>query len=490
MSMQPRRSVAGFFLLSLATFVAGAAPPSLEELWTLVQTQQEQLKTLSDELSATRAELAEAVGKIDQTERATLDTSARIAAVDAKVEATAEVLEEATGTGSTSDDSLYTTNVPQAAGSVGSAGGRWGPISGRTRSSAGTWAERTTLGGYGELHYNSLQDNATAFDGAADGVNRADFHRFVLFASHTFNSWLRFASEVEVEHSLIGDSQPGEVALELAWLEADIHARHHVRAGIDILPVGLLNLTHEPNTFYGVERNPIETEIIPSSWTEAALGFWGELGGGFSYNAYVHSGLKMATTGGSAFRPRAGRLKVAEADDQDVAFLGRLIYSGHPGLEIAATFDYQADYTGTADAAEADAWLVETHVDYRHHSGFGLRALYARWELGSDLSAGVDPGLVNADSLQGWYVEPAYRFSTANYFPGELGLFARYQQWDQRNQLTGAAFRFERFDGITAGVNYWPHPQVVFKFDAQWQDADGPVDRELDGFNLGLGYQF
>ena len=72
----------------------------------------------------------------------------------------------------------------------------------------------------------------------------------------------------------------------------------------------------------------------------------------------------------------------------------------------------------------------------------------------------------------------------------QSGVFARYQQWDERNRLGDVAHRFERFDGIVAGINYWPHPQVVLKFDAQWQDAAGPVDRELNGFNLGLGYQF
>ncbi|MCB1749708.1 MAG: porin [Gammaproteobacteria bacterium] len=473
------RSLCGPSLAALLlTTAAHAAPPSLEDLWQLVQKQQQQIEALTAELAATRAALGETASR---TEAAV----ARVDEVDAKVESTADALEQV----ATGDEALATTNVPQAPTSVGSAAGRWGPISNRRTAAAGRWADRTTLGGYGELHYTALNDNATAFDGAADDVNRADFHRFVLFASHTFNDWLRFASELEVEHALIGDGQPGEVALELAWLEMDLSQRHHLRAGIDILPVGLLNLTHEPNTFYGVERNPVESEIIPSTWSEATVGLWGELGGGFAYNVFLHSGLVVPTSGSNAFRPRSGRLKVAEADDQDAAVLTRVIYAGIPGLELAATFDYQADYTGTADRADADAWLFETHADWKHSSGFGLRALYARWELGRDRSAGVDPGVFDADTLQGWYIEPAYRFALGA-VPGELGVFGRYQEWDERNQLGGAAFRYETMEMVTLGFNYWPHPQVVFKFDYQWQDADGPTDRELDGLNLGLGYQF
>ena len=473
-------SVLVMLLGASAAHAAGTAG-SLEELWQIVQRQQQQIQTLTAELQATQAALGEAVTKADSA-------VAKVESVDAKVESTADALEEV-ATGAGADQTLATTNVPQPPTSVGSAAGRWGPISNRRTSVAGRWADRTTIGGYGELHYNSLDDHATAFDGDADDLNRADFHRFVLFASHNFNEWIRFASELEVEHSVVADGAPGEVALELAWLEMDVSPRHHIRAGIDILPVGLLNLTHEPTTFYGVERNPVETEIIPSTWSEAMIGAWGELGAGFAYNLYLHSGLVIPNNGSNAFRPRAGRLKTAQSEDQDAAILGRLIYAGIPGLELAATLDYQRDYTGTADNAAAEAWLFETHVDWKHASGFGLRALYARWELGHDRAVAIEPDIFHADSLEGWYIEPAYRFALG-FMPGEVGVFGRYQQWDQRNELGAAIYRFESMEMFNLGFNYWPHPQVVFKFDAQWQNADGPVARAMNGINLGLGYQF
>ncbi|MGD9603848.1 MAG: porin [Gammaproteobacteria bacterium] len=472
-------TLAAAALLPIAS--AQAAPPAtLDELWKIVQQQQTQIQTLSSELQATRSALQDAIAKADTAR-------AEVAKVDEKVESTADALEQVAAGGA--DETLATTNVPQPPSSVGSAAGRWGPISNRRTAAAGRWADRTTLGGYGELHYNALDDNATTFDGDADDLNRADFHRFVLFASHAFNEKIRFASEIEFEHSVTGDGEPGEVKLELAWLELDLNPRHHVRAGVEILPVGLLNLTHEPNTFYGVERNPVESEIVPSTWSEAALGLWGEIGGGFAYNVYLHSGLVTPTAGGSAFRVRSGRLNAAEADDQDAALLGRLIYAGIPGLELAATIDYQRDYTGTADNADADALLFETHADWKHASGFALRALYARWELGDDRAAGLDPDAFGAGTLEGWYVEPAYRFALG-IMPGELGVFGRYQEWDERNELGGAAFRYVTMEMFNLGFNYWPHPQVVFKFDAQWQSASGPNARELDGVNVGLGYQF
>ena len=38
---------------------------------------------------------------------------------------------------------------------------------------------KTTLGGYGELHYNNLDDQKGSSD-----TDKIDFHRFVLFVNH------------------------------------------------------------------------------------------------------------------------------------------------------------------------------------------------------------------------------------------------------------------------------------------------------------------
>ena len=121
----------------------------------------------------------------------------------------------------------------------------------------------THVGGYGELHYNNLEDGN-------DSKSRSvDFHRFVLFFAHEFNDDIRFFSEVEIEHAFIsdendgsGNGSPGEVELEQAYIEFDIYDDMQIKGGIFLVPVGILNETHEPPTFYGVERNPIEKNII------------------------------------------------------------------------------------------------------------------------------------------------------------------------------------------------------------------------------------
>ena len=345
--------------------------------------------------------------------------------------------------------------------------------------------QRTSIGGYGELHYNNLSDDMLG-DGD-DALDRTDYHRFVLYVGHEFTENIRFFSELEIEHSLAGDGAPGEVELEQAWVEMDLTEAHTARAGLDILPIGIINSTHEPDTFYGVERNKVESEIIPATWWEAGIGLYGELAPGWNYDAVIHSGLSVPTTGNSALRPRSGRAKVAEADDLAFASTGRIRYTGIPGLEIGISGQYQSDITGTADNIGIDATLLESHLIWQHHSGIGLKALYARWDFSDDPL--LIPDSINADSLDGWYLEPSYRFRLAGSSWGDIGLFARYSQWDERNRIDGA-HRFEEFTQLTTGINWWPHDNVVFKFDVQWEDADGIVDRTLDGINLGLGYQF
>lgn len=437
------RTVSIFSLTMIVGLSAHAEPPSQEEMWRIIQEQQKVIDDL-------KARLEKTDEKVQSAEQQVADTRQEM---EAATEAMAVAQE--------------------------------------TSSSGGSWADKTTMGGYGELHYNSLEDQNVNDGTGDDDADRIDFHRFVLFLAHEFNEDIRFFSELEVEHALAGEGQPGEVELEQAWIEMDINDRHRVRAGLDLIPVGIINQVHEPDTFYGVERNRVESEIIPSTWWEAGISLIGEIAPGWNYDVVLHSGLSAPNSGGSAFRPRSGRLKVANADDTDLATTARLRYTGIAGLEVGVSGQYQRDFTGAGDLFDIPATLFEGHVDYKHSSGLGIRALYARWDLDDDNvpfpGAGVDA--VDADSLVGWYVEPAYRFKAPFSIWGDMGVFVRYSQWDERNQI-GGAHRFEQFSQVTTGLNWWPHENVVFKVDYQDEDADGPVDRVLDGINLGVGYQF
>ncbi len=313
------------------------------------------------------------------------------------------------------------------------------------------------IGGYGELHYNNIED--------AESI---DFHRFVLFVGHEFTDTIRFFSEFELEHALSGDGKPGEVELEQAYIEMDLSDSSTLKAGVFLVPVGILNETHEPPTFYGVERNPIEKNIIPSTWWEAGAGFNTQLNDGLSLDFAVHSGLNVPTDGSKSFLIRSGRQKVAEANADSLAYTARLKYTAIPGLELSASYQAQSDVTQGAFGADAN--LVTAHAVYNSGS-FGLRALYASWSID-----GVEAEAVGRDTQEGFFVEPSFKINE------NFGLFARYNSWDNN---AGDTVDTEKRQ-TNVGMNYWPHEDVVFKID--FENRTGAQDGS--GFNLGVGYQF
>ena len=330
---------------------------------------------------------------------------------------------------------------------------------------AGEGRQRVHIGGYGELHYNNLED-----ENGDEIKEEVDFHRFVLFFGYDFTSDIRFVSEVELEHALAGDGKEGEVELEQAYIEFDLNDRHRARGGLFLVPVGIINPTHEPPTFYGVERNAIETTIIPSTWWESGAALNGSLNGGVSYDLAMHSGLAVDPM---TFEIRGGRQKSSEADAEDPAYTAGLRWRGVPGLEVGAAVQYQRDLTQSMGSDEAPAVLSEAHVDYQR-GRYGLRALYARWDIGGD-----DAEMLGRDEQYGWYVEPAVKLCE------QFGVFARYSEWDTTAGDAGDS----KIDETSAGINYWPHPRVVIKADYQWRNDDSD-DSEVNGYNLGIGYQF
>lgn len=402
-----KKSLMALAVAGLAAGTANAASemPSMEEMWKIIQQQQAEIQRLK--------------GAQEET--------------DAKVEATVDAVENS------------------------------------ALNSVAEWVNDTSFGGYGELHYNNLENQ----HGGSD-KNEIDLHRFVLFFGHEFTDDVRFFSELEVEHNVAGDDADGEVEIEQAYIEWDYADNHTAKAGVFLVPVGILNETHEPDTFYGVERNPVENKIIPTTWWEGGLAFSGEITEGLSYDFAVHSGLKIDVAGGD-FTVRSGRQKTSEADADDGAITARVKYTGIEGLELAATVQHQTDVAQDDFNANIDANLFEAHAIYQA-GPFQLRALYAMWDLNDAINA-ASPG---ADEQEGFYIEPSYMLTE------KLGIFARYSEWDNQAGSSTVDSEFQQRD---IGINYWLTPTVVFKADYQNQSAPS-TESELDGLNLGVGWSF
>jgi hypothetical protein len=402
--------------IGLSAMTTAQAAPSLEDMWELIQQQQ--------------AEISQLKSQLENTEK-------RVAETEVKTEATFAAVEEVSA----------------------------GPV-----AKLAEWADKTTIGGYGEMHYNNLTS-----DNSANSKDEFDLHRFVVFFGHQFTEDLRFFSELEVEHNVAGEGKNGEVEIEQAYIEWDYAENHRAKAGVFLMPVGILNETHEPETFYGVERNNVEKNIIPATWWEGGAMLSGEMAEGLSYDAGVHSGLFINPMD-TDYKIRDGRQKVSEAKGDDLAYTARIKYTGMPGLELAATVQHQTDvWQGESFAGEeeVDGTLLEMHAAYIK-GAFGLRALYAQW----DFDDAIEAVQVGADEQEGFYIEPSFRLTE------NLGVFIRYSEWD--NQAGDSSDTEKKQYDL--GFNYWLNENVVLK--ADYMREDNESGDELRGFNLGLGWSF
>lgn len=356
--------------------------------------------------------------------------------------------------------------------------------------------ERTTIGGYGELHYNR-------YGGGAADKDMMDFHRFVLFFGHRFNDWISLKSELEIEHALTRDTSDGsnKGAVELEQIYLDFHINQHLnaKAGVFLMPLGMLNETHEPPTFYGVERNEIESRVIPSTWWEAGAGIYGEVMSGVNYQFNVTTSLDVGKLTNFSKGFRDGRRSVSEAAAESYGISGALNYTGIPGLLVGgAFFTGDTGQNGASKAALAgvdarlDLWDV--HARYQKER-LDVRALYARGQLNGAAqvnaalgkAAGSNSGV--GESFYGWYTEIAYHLWKQG--DHDLAPFVRYEKWDMHDAVpvgyvSNSAYRNSIW---TVGANYWPHPEVVLKADYQQfgQPDGGKGDKRM---NFGLGYMF
>ncbi len=346
----------------------------------------------------------------------------------------------------------------------------------------------TVLSSYGEVNLNRPRSARDA---------QADLRRFVLGLEHRFDEQTRMAAEVEVEHAVSSADDPGEVEIEQAYVERAFGSTWSGRAGLFLLPVGLLNENHEPTAYYGVERNFVETAIIPTTWREGGLQVTARFGPGITVQAGVTTGFDLnrwnaASTDGRDSPLGSVHQELALARAHDPAGHLAVSWRGVPGLLLGA-----AGFAGNGTQGEPGkpgALVAIWDVHARWTPGpLDVAALYARGTI-SDTAA-LNAPLVGQPTLipalfDGWYVQAAVRAWSSSGLA--LSPFARYERFDTGRRyadlgpgLTPAALPAQGV--ITAGANFTlSGGAVVLKADVQSFQQDHRRDR----LDLGLGWSF
>ena len=189
----------------------------------------------------------------------------------------------------------------------------------------------TVISSYGEINYNRPS--------RAPQLAQADLRRFVLGLQHRIDDKTKVVGEIEVEHSVSSAGDPGEVAIEQAYVEHQLNPTWALRAGLFLMPMGLLNENHEPTAFYGVERNFVETAIIPSTWREGGLQLVGAFDNGITLQGGVSTGFDLnkwdaRSSEGSESPLGAVHQELALAKSRDLALFAALNWRGVPGLQL------------------------------------------------------------------------------------------------------------------------------------------------------------
>ncbi|PLX50895.1 MAG: hypothetical protein C0613_02355 [Desulfobulbaceae bacterium] len=349
---------------------------------------------------------------------------------------------------------------------------------------------RFSFGGYGEIHANIAEGD----DAGGDSNDQLDIHRFVTYVGYDFADWLKFTSEIEIEHAMVSSGDGGELELEQAYLDFLLSDYANIRVGRTLVPVGYLNQHHEPTTFNGVERPNFYKYVVPTTWWSDGIGLFGALGDITYQLAYLGG---MDGSGVSSSGIRGGRLKERPSLN-DPAYALRLDYTPFASRDLTLRLGTSLYYSGLDNGnkgndpgVEADLAIYEADFSFSYGDLDLVGAMaWERIDGAESLAAGV------AEEIFGYYLEAGYHVMPSAWQTGKLAnadavFFVRYDEYDtQANMPTGqlADAAQDRRD-LTLGVSFWPTTNVVVKADYQILRSDADEDPD-NTINFGIGWQF
>jgi hypothetical protein len=340
---------------------------------------------------------------------------------------------------------------------------------------------------YGEINYNRPTKHTEDTE--------VDVRRFVLGFQHRFDEKNKVLTELEIEHAVSSSSDPGEVEVEQAYIEHLINPKWSARGGLFLIPAGLLNEKHEPTAYYGVERNFVETAIIPTTWREGGVEFIGNFDNGLTLQTGLSTGFDLnkwdaASTEGAESPLGSIHQELALAKGHDVSVFGALNWRGIPGLQLGGSI-FTGDATQGQTETDSRVTLWDLHARWTP-GRWDLSALYAKGSISNTATLNTplvgNPTLI-PKSFDGWYTQAAYKLWTHEDYV--LTPFLRWEQFNTARSFADIGAGLTPDPGvtervITVGANFQVSPGIVLKADVQrFREVDD--NNRLD---LGLGWSF
>jgi hypothetical protein len=317
---------------------------------------------------------------------------------------------------------------------------------------------RTGIGGYADVHFR--------FEREAGVTEEITFvpKRFNIFTYTPVTDRVRVASELEFEEG--GE----EMKVELALIDFEVHEALTFRGGIILSPLGRFNLAHDSPANDLTDRPLVSTEIIPTTLSEAGMGFFGAIYPSVAFRVtYEMYGVNGFTDDVLIGRPEGTRVAGGkgnfEDNNQRPSFVGRVAVSPQPAVEVGLS-----THTGPYNVYTIEGLSVDEKRDLTILALDGE----ARWDryqlLWEYARAWIDvPQLLEqlyAGRQQGFYVQVSTRFLRGLFQTLPNSVFtgvARYDLVDFDVDIRGDSHR-----RLTFGLNFRPAEDTALKLDYQY----------------------
>lgn len=368
--------------------------------------------------------------------------------------------------------------------------------------------KRLSVGGYGEvaLSRNFYSDHVSRYSLADEhkkdpSHGRFDIPHAVIYLGYDFGKGWTMGTEIEFEHGGVGMAyekedeeggeweqeveKGGEVELEQFWIQKSFGRWANIKAGHIVVPVGLNNAYHEPLNFFTVYRPEGENTVLPSTWHQTGVSFWGRTKGwryelqflaglnsdNFTNTGWINKGPGTPTEGEIATKYGTA-LRI---DNYCIKGL-RIGLSGYYGHAIGNSYPNNKDgaeskYKGVVAIGAIDFtynnynWIVRGQADYGYLSDAKQLKYFTNRLNG--LSPFHHSAFVSKNAFA-YGIEAGYNvFSQIEKLRQDnqkLYLFGRYEHYNPYASKTkNTSYDYTNVQRMAVGINYYPVKQIVVK---------------------------
>lgn len=393
--------------------------------------------------------------------------------------------------------------------------------------------KRLSVGGYGEvaLSRNFYSDHVSRYSLADEhkkdpSHGRFDIPHAVIYLGYDFGKGWTMGTEIEFEHGGVGMAyekedeeggeweqeveKGGEVELEQFWIQKSFGRWANIKAGHIVVPVGLNNAYHEPLNFFTVYRPEGENTVLPSTWHQTGISFWGKTKGwryelqflaglnsdNFTNTGWINKGPSTPTEGEIATKYGTA-LRI---DNYCIKGL-RIGLSGYYGHAIGNSYPNNKDgaeskYKGVVAIGAIDFtynnynWIVRGQADYGYLSDAKQLKYFTNRLNG--LSPFHHSAFVSKNAFA-YGIEAGYnvfsQIEKLRQSNQKMYLFGRYEHYNPYASKTkNTSYDYTNVQRMAVGINYYPVKQIVVKAEYSHRFLKSQYNNE-PAINIGVAYE-